>query len=201
MIRLAQQHQDWVLGYLDEVWWSRFAQPKMHSWCFDQDDHPLRLLEKQPKAEDQEPKALACYGVLLEACPALHGQMLLRFVKGRPVSQVTCEFLDWVCQRLEQAGKRVWALIWDNASWHKSQQVRSWIKKHNSTVKRCGGVRIVPCLLPTKSPWLNPIEPKWLHGRRAIVEPEAVLTVQVVMERVCAHFGCDLMGFLEQKVL
>ena len=25
--------------------------------------------------------------------------------------------------------------------------------------------------LPSKSPWLNNIEPKWVHGKRAIVEP------------------------------
>jgi hypothetical protein len=28
------------------------------------------------------------------------------------------------------------------------------------------------CRLPVKSPWLNPIEPRWLHGKRAIVEPQ-----------------------------
>ena len=52
------------------------------------------------------------------------------------------------------------------------------------------GVRIVPCLLPSKSPWLNPIEPKWVHGKRAILEPARVLTAQELADRVCAYYGC-----------
>jgi transposase len=52
-------------------------------------------------------------------------------------------------------------LIWDNASWHISGEVRGWIKEHNRAVKRTGqGVRLVLCRLPSKSPWLNRIEPK-----------------------------------------
>ena len=52
------------------------------------------------------------------------------------------------------------------------------------------GVRIVACPLPTKRPWLNPIEPKWMHGRRRIVEPARVLTAHEIAARVCACFDC-----------
>ena len=46
-------------------------------------------------------------------------------------------------------GKAALVLIWDNASWHKSQAVRSWLREHNQTVKQSGAcVRILPCLLP-----------------------------------------------------
>ena len=38
--------------------------------------------------------------------------------------------------------------------------------------------------LPTYSPWLNPIEPKWVHGKRAIVEPDRKLTADEVRQRV-----------------
>ena len=37
------------------------------------------------------------------------------------------------------------------------------------------GVRLLACRLPRKSPWLNPIEPKWVHGKRASVEPDRLL--------------------------
>ena len=58
-------------------------------------------------------------------------------------------------------------------------------------VKRQGrGVRILACYLPSKSPWLNSIEPKWLHGKRAIVEPARVLPADELAERVCARFNC-----------
>jgi hypothetical protein len=56
----------------------------------------------------------------------------------------------------------------------------------------------VVCQLPTKSPWLNPIEPHWAHGKRAIVEPYRVLSKQEVMERVCDYYGCELIEPLAQ---
>jgi hypothetical protein len=73
-----------------------------------------------------------------------------------------------------------------------SKQVRTWIRQHNSQVKQVGkGVRILPCFLPTKSPWLNPIEPKWVHAKKAIVEPDGLLSAQQLAECICAHFGCS----------
>ena len=92
---------------------------------------------------------------------------------------------------MARQGKRALLLVWDNASWHKSTAVRTWIGTHNRTVKAQGqGVRIVACRLPSKSPWLNPIEPKWVHGKRAVLEPARVLTAQELAERVCAYYGC-----------
>ena len=132
-------------------------------------------------------EALACYGLLR----ADTGGMLLRFVEGRPVSQVTEDFLAWVCERLAAEGKKVFLLVWDNASWHVSKRVRPWIRAHNRRVKREGGVRIVVCCLPVKAPWLNPIEPKWVHGKRAIVEPDRKLTAAEVKQRVHEHYHCE----------
>jgi transposase len=193
LIELSMQHEDWVLGFLDEVWWSRLAQPSMHAWS---DEQPLRLIEKQLSPNDGDSKALSCYGLW---CPQGH-QMFLRFVQGRPVSDVTCTFLEWVIQKLENQGKKVLALIWDNASWHISQKVRAWIQRHNAQAKRSGGLRIVVCRLPVKSPWLNPIEPKWIHGKRAIVEPERTLSAAELMQRVCDYFGCELLAPISQDV-
>ena len=51
-------------------------------------------------------------------------------------------------------------------------------------------MRIVGCFLPKKSPWLNPIEPKWTHGKRKVVEPNGLLGAHELAERVCAVFGC-----------
>ena len=51
-------------------------------------------------------------------------------------------------------------------------------------------MRIVAFYLPSKSPWLNRIEPHWVHGKRNIVEPARLLSAQEVADRVCAYFGC-----------
>jgi transposase len=182
-----------VLGYQDETWWSRLAQPDLHTWTGGQ---ALRRCQVERPAGDNDPKALSCYGLRR----ADTGGMLLRFVPGRPVSQVTEDFLAWVCQRLAAEGKRALLLVWDNASWHISQRVRAWIKAHNRRAKAEGGVRLVVCRLPSKSPWLNPIEPKWRHGKRAILEPERVLTAQEVKDRVWEHYCCEPCEPLVQKV-
>jgi hypothetical protein len=143
---------------------------------------------------DPDPQALCCYGLFR----ADTGQMLLRFVDGRPVSQVTNDYLAWVCARLAAEGKRALLLVWDNASWHISKLVRSWIKEHNRQARRTGGVRIVVCQLPSKSPWLNPIEPRWVHGKRAIVEPERLLSAEEVEARACDYYGCEQVERLRQ---
>ena len=180
-----------MLGFQDECWWSRLAQPALHAWTADE---PRRLQELAVPKEDPDPKALACYGLLRGDT----GGMLLRFVDGRPVSQVTEDFLSWVCEELAREGKKALLLVWDNASWHISARVRTWIKEHNLQAKREGGVRIVACQLPSKSPWLNPSEPKWVHGKRAIVEPERLLTAAEVETRACDYYGCSQHQHLRQ---
>jgi transposase len=197
-IVLAQRY-GWEIGYLDEVWWSRVSQPNMHSWS--EPKEPLRLQKLEAPKDDPDPKALACYGML----SANSGRMSLRFVSGRPVSQVTTDFLEWLCEQVLAQGKSALVLIWDNASWHVSKQVRTWLRKHNQTVMHEAkngkqGVRIIPCWLPIKSPWLNRIEPKWVHGKRAIVEPARLLTAQELKQRVCDYFGCEPLESLAQQV-
>jgi DDE superfamily endonuclease len=146
---------------------------------------------------DPDPKALACYGLWLPE----RERMRLRFVDGRPVSAVTCAFLAWAAEQLATEGVRVLALIWDNASWHISQEVRTWIKQHNRRIKAAGyGCRLLVCRLPSRSPWLNPIEPKWVHGKRAVVEPARKLAAAELKQRLCEHYRCPLLQPLAQQV-
>jgi hypothetical protein len=189
LIRLVLAHPRWALGRGSEVWWSRLAQPEQHRWV--EADAVTHLQELERSKEDLDPKALACYGVLLRIAAAQADQMLLRFVDGRPVSAVTIDFLTACDKHLATRGITALVLIWDNASWHKSQAVRTWIRSHNQTVKQTGqGVRILPCLLPSKSPWLNPIEAKWVHGKRNVSEADRILSADELEARVCAYYGC-----------
>jgi transposase len=192
LIRLAGERADWRVGFADETWWSRVAQPRLHTWT---DAEPLRLVARTVARTDPDPKAVACYGLLLRG-PAAPEDLWLRFVDGRPLSTVTTQFLAWCGERLAATGATTLVLVWDNASWHGRAAVRDWLRAYNQRVHREGGVRIVPCWLPTKSPWLNPIEPKWVHGKRRIVEPARLLTARELEERVCAAFGCSVCDHL-----
>jgi hypothetical protein len=120
-MRLAEDKLDWVVGFLDECWWSRVAQPNLHS--FSEEGEPLRLVEQMVEKDDPDPKAISCYGLYT---PEL-GRTWLRFVDGRPVSGITTRFLEWCSQKLKELSKKVLVLIWDNASWHISREVRRWI--------------------------------------------------------------------------
>lgn len=175
---------DWAIGYQDEVWWSRLKQPNMHSWT---EDKPLRLIEQSQEKDDPDPKAFACYGLDLRWQEKQ--EVWLRFVEGNPKSDPTIQFMNWVLEKTAQEGIAVLVMFWDHASWHKSKMVRKWISTHNQSVKKSGqGTRLLAILLPKKSPWLNPIEPRWIHAKRKIMEPDRKLSIEEIQERVYRVF-------------
>jgi hypothetical protein len=127
-----------ALGCEDDVWWSRAAPPQRHAWS---DDQPVRLGEQTGPAKDPEAKAVACDGLYVPTA----NQRLVRFVRGRPVSVVTCALLAWLTTDVTAQGTRALVLIWDHASWHVSQAVQAWITAHNRHAKQAGGGRVMVC--------------------------------------------------------
>ena len=190
MIRVAESSPDWVIGFEDETWWSRLARPNLHAWSVE--DQNLRLIEQSVPKEDKSPKAVAAYGMLQRYQRdqgQFEEQIHLRFVQGQPVSLATQAFLKWSCERIQALGKKTLLLIWDNATWHRSQAVEQWIGEHNQQIKDGQkGVRIIKCALPNKSPWLNPIEPHWIHAKRQVIEKDKLLTCEELMDRVNDYF-------------
>ncbi len=178
--------ETWAVGFLDECWWSRVALPTLSTWS--EEGKPLRLIQRSVAKDDPAPKAISCYGLYV---PELD-ETWPRFVDGRPVSSVRPNFLSGASRsskrpEREARGPR----LGQCASWHICREVRRWLGRHNREVKKSGsGVRIVSCLLLKQSPWLNSIEPKWVHAKRKVVEPEGVLGAYELADRVCRVFGC-----------
>jgi hypothetical protein len=100
----ALGHPDWVLGFQDEVWWSRYAPPNLQTWT---EDKPLRWVQNEPDRHAPAPKAVACSGLLRADTQG----MLLRFVDGRPVRAVTTPLLEWRTERLAAEGKTTFQRI------------------------------------------------------------------------------------------
>jgi transposase len=200
--------------------------PNLRSWQADGSEIHLHSKAKTAANGDgdgatakNEPQAICCYSLSLEpkkvsssssAAAAgesekAKGQMWLRFVEGQAVSGRTIAYLEWVSKSLAESGEKVLVMIWDNAKWHCSKLVRNWFKSHNQKARagqKAGqaAVRIIPCYLPVKSPWLNAIEPRWLHGKRAVVEPERKLSGKELIERVCNYFDCPILPFISKQV-
>ena len=175
LIRLVLAHPTWALGFLNEVWWSRLAQPDQHRWV-DEDD-VTRLQELERSKEDSDPQALACYGVLLRRRPQHADQMLLRFVDGRPVSAVTIDFLVACCQQLASQSVTVLVLIWDNiplAQESDGSRLAAQPQSDGQANWQWGAHSALPAAL--QIPWLNPIEPKWVHGKRKVSEADHILS-------------------------
>jgi len=201
LIAKASARPGWVVSFADEVWFSRLAQPSLRAWS--PPDGPMRLCQKERADGDEAAKALACYGLYLPQLQGPQGRMLLRFVEGRPVSALTCRFLSWLLESLQTRGAqgvKVLVVFWDNASWHVSRQVRQWVRQHNRQAKKGGGLRLLVCALPKRSPWLNNIEPKWVHGKRAAAEAERVLSPEELADRLCRYYNCEHHEHLKQEL-
>ena len=165
----------------DESWFSRFEQPTLQAWSDREPLHMVQRIAPEPEAD----KALACYGAVRSDTQ----QVYFSFSALRPISEETWKFVQALVQVAREEGKHVLVIIWDNASWHLSKRLRQWVRQYNHEAKTSGDVRILTHLLPLQSPWLNPIEPRWVHAKRAICEPNGTLLVEEARRRLCAYFG------------
>lgn len=65
-------------------------------------------------------------------------------------------------------GVRYLVVFWDNAPWHHADLVRERVAAHNREAKRTGGLRVLLFFLPSKAPWLMPLEPVFGQTKRAV---------------------------------
>ena len=137
----------------DECWFSRFALPNFHAWV--EAGKPVRLLKHTPTYNEKQ-KALACYGAVRQD----NQQTYLYFSDGQPNSEQTWLFMMGLLRMACLEDIKVVVIIWDNASWHKSKRLQQWLRAYNRDAKQAGEPHLLTYLLPCKSPWLNPIEPR-----------------------------------------
>jgi hypothetical protein len=182
-------HPTWALGCGDAVGWRRLAPPHQQGWT--EPEAPEKRQELTLPTDAPDPKALAWYGLLVRPGPQQADQMWRRLVAGRPVRAVTIDCLAWGSAQRAAHGFTAWRLIWANASWHRRRAVRHGIRQHHQQVKRGAvGARVVVCPLPSTSPWLNPFEAQWVEGKRAVSEPDLLLSADESEARVYAYYGC-----------
>lgn len=132
----------------------------------------------QPRTAAVAKPAHKCKGawVLYAALEVVSGQVQ-RFYAPRCNQTFVRQQLETLLAQAQAAGQRVLVVIWDNASWHTAKALRRWYYRYNQVAKRDGRVRLLLVPLPSRSPWLNPLEPifgqakRRLVGRRAVPQP------------------------------
>ena len=148
-----------MVVYQDESWFSGNPKPVGQ---YGRPNHP------QAAAVEKPPHQCKGAWVLYAAYEALTGQVHRYYAPRCNQTQVRQQ-LEALLGHYQAAGKRVLVVIWDNASWHTAKALRRWYYGYNQQAKRAGHIRLLLVPLPSRSPWLNPLEPVFGQAKRHVV--------------------------------
>lgn len=137
---------------MDQVWW---VQRPTQAYAY----APVGQSPRYPRRWEQGPARFVMY-----ASKVLDTNQLICSKHDQTNSQETIRYLQCMVRIFQD--KRAVICLWDNAPWHKSAMVKTWLRKHNQEAKRQGRCRLIMVHLPSYSPWLNPIEPHFPHWKR-----------------------------------
>lgn len=175
LLAMARAVPDGAAVWLDQSWFVRWPY-RFRAWAAKA--APLRVAQRWSEEVD----TTALYAALDDESQ----EPFLRWAEGQPNSQETVQFLEALMAHYASRGLRFVVLFWDKAPWHTSKCTRAWIRAYNQQAKREKRTRLIVCSLPTRSPWLMPLEPifGWLKhqvlGGRLF---ETIAALQAVVER------------------
>jgi transposase len=148
LLAMARTALDGTAFWLDQSWFARWPY-SFRAWAAR--DAPLRVAQRWSEEVD----TTALYAALDDETQ----EPFLRWAEGQPNSEETVRFLDALMVHCTAKGLRFVVLFWDKASWHTSKRTLNWIRTYNQQAKLKNQTRLIVCSLPTRSPWLMPLEP------------------------------------------
>jgi hypothetical protein len=177
LLTMARMAADGAAVWLDESWFVRWPY-RFRAWT--PKDDPLRVTKRWN--EDVDTTAL------FAALDDETQEPFLRWAQEQPNSEETVRFLQALMAYWTQKGKRFIVLLWDKASWHTSKRTRHWIRAYNRRAKREGLTRLIVCKLPTRSPWLMPLESIFGWTKHHVLGGRIFETIAALQETVTRHF-------------
>ena len=147
LLAIVRASSDGAAVWLDQSWFVRWP---YQFWAWTPEDVRLRVAQRWSEKVD----TIALYAALDDETQ----ETFLRWAKSQPNSEETVGFLEALMAHYTAQDKRFVVLFWDRAPWHRSKQTRAWIRAYNQRAKREGLARLIVCQLPTRSPWLMPLE-------------------------------------------
>jgi transposase len=178
LLAMARAAPDGTVFWLDQSWFSRWPY-RFRAWAAK--DTPLRVAQRWSEKVD----TTALYAALDDE----RQETFLRWATGQPDSEETVKFLEELMAHCFQSGLRFIVLIWDKASWHTSKRTRAWIRAYNHRAKEKSRTRLIVCQLPTRSPWLMPLEPIFGWTKHQVLGGRLFQTVAELQAAVelCFH--------------
>lgn len=177
LLAMARAAPDGTAFWLDQSWFARWPY-RFRAWVAK--DVPLRVAQRWSEEVD----TTALYAALDDESQ----EAFLRWATGQPDSEETVRFLDALMAHCTQHGLRFIVLIWDKASWHTSKRTQGWIRAYNRRAKEEARTRLLVCQLPTRSPWLMPLEPIFGWTKHQVLGGRLFQTVAQLQAAVELHF-------------
>ncbi len=200
LIVWASQQPGWAIGFFDEVWWSRFALPRMSAW--QSKEHPVRLEEQSWEKGDPDRHplwlAMVCCGKRVSRMIPHATKCGCALSPGVRSATSPLNFSSGAARSWWRKGSTPGCWSGIMPAFHLSKIVRTWIREHHRASSNKQAKVCASCLSSylRKAAFINPIEPKWVHGKRAVVEPTRLLSASELAQRICASFGCSYEPYL-----
>ncbi len=148
LLALARASPQGAAVWLDQSWFVRWP---YRFWAWSAEDALPRVAKRWNETVD----TTAVYAALDDETQ----EAVLSWAQERPNSEVTVDFLKSLMSYWTKRDKHFMVLFWDQASWHTSKRTCQWIRDYNQRAKQTGLTRLIVCQLPSRSPWLMPLEP------------------------------------------
>jgi len=177
LLAMARAAPDGTAYWLDQSWFSRWPY-RFRAWAAK--DTPLRVAQRWGEKVD----TTALYAALNDESQ----ESFLRWASGQPDSEETVHFLEALMAHCTQNGLRFIVLIWDKAPWHTSKRTQDWIRAYNRRAREQELTRLIVCQLPTRSPWLMPLEPVFGWTKHQVLGGRLFQTVAQLQAAVELHF-------------
>jgi transposase len=177
LLVMARAAPDGTAFWLDQSWFSRWPY-RFRAWAAK--DARLRVAQRWSEKVD----TTALYAALDDESQ----EAFLRWSTGQPDSEETVQFLEALMVHCTQNGLRFIVLIWDKASWHTSKRTHGWIRAYNRRARKEARTRLIVCQLPTRSPWLMPLEPVFGWTKHQVLGGRLFQTVAQLQAAVERYF-------------
>lgn len=177
LLVLARTAPDGAAVWLDESWFTRWPY-RYWAWAHKAD------LPRVAQRWNEKVDTTALFATLDDETQ----QSFLQWADGQPNSERMIQFLKALMAHWTQKRKRFIVLFWDKASFHTSHQTRNWIREYNRRAKQEGLTRLITCKLPTRSPWLMPLESIFGWTKHQVLGNRLFDTVAELQKAVESHF-------------